>query len=342
MDNRGYVMGGMSFLLVLPAIILCMVFIDLAIAGENSTVLHLESGTTLNLAKDVEANIPLVGREVIKDTADGVAKTGEPLLDSRKTVRNKIQIKMDEISLSFYNNTGLNVECNITSVDSAADPFQVEVNSSILVKKDSVTHQENISQNISIIEPQCPLKDPLPFIKCKNYGGVQINGSKIFYGSSLTQYLMARGVENAMSYENATTPLIIKKCPYDPYLWHGKDPGFIILKNCIENGYFHESSDGSCFLCRLEGKGTCPHYGMETFISPGKISDSTFNSGHNSTSNDTVLSGPCSSDHVIFNDTIWFGGTYSGREIVFYFDGLNYFKLFLDNGHRQKYGLPMF
>jgi hypothetical protein len=334
MDNKGYVMGGMSFLLVLPAILLCMVFIDLTLAGENLTALHLESGITLNLAEDMEANIPLVGREVIKDTADEVAETGEPLVDSRKTVKNKIQVKMDEISLKVRNKTGLNVECNITSVATAADPFQVEVNSSILVKKDSVAHQENISQKISLTDPQCPVKDPLPFIKCKNYGGVQINGSRIFYGSSLTQYLMARGMENAMSYENATAPLIIKKCPYDPYVWHGKDPGFIILKNCIDNGYFHESSDGSCFLCRLEGKGTCPHYGMETFISPGRSS--------NSPGNGTVLSGPCSSDHVIFNDTTWFGGTYAGRELVFYFDGSNYFKLFLDNGHRQKYGLPMF
>lgn len=334
MDNKGYVMSGMSFLLVLPAIILCMVCVDLTLAGENLTALHLESGNILNLAEDLEANIPLVGREVIKDTADEVTETEEPLADSRKTIRNKIQVKMDEISLKVSNKTGLNVECNITSVATAADPFQVEVNSSILVKKDSVAHHENISQNISLIDPQCPVKDPLPFIKCKNYGGVQINGSRIFYGSSLTQYLMARGVENALSYENATAPLIIKKCPYDPYLWHGKDPGFIILKNCIDNGYFHESSDGSCFLCRLEGKGTCPHYGMETFISPGRSS--------NSSGNGTVLSGPCSSDHVIFNDTTWFAGTYAGRELVFYFDGLNYFKLFLDNGHRQKYGLPMF
>ena len=59
--------------------------------------------------------------------------------------------------------------------------------------------------------------------------------------------------------------LIIKKCPYDPYIHHGNS---LTLKNCIDNGYYHESVGGSCYLCRLEGKGKCPHYGFEVFIKP--------------------------------------------------------------------------
>lgn len=90
-------------------------------------------------------------------------------------------------------------------------------------------------------------------------------------------------------------------------------------------GYFHESSDGSCFLCRLEGKATCPHYGFETFIVPSN----SFNS--------TLIFAPCSIEHVIFGDDV-----YSGKGIVYYSNDSNYFKLFLDNGHRQKYGLPTY
>ncbi|HEX7467417.1 MAG TPA: hypothetical protein VF324_02360, partial [Methanobacterium sp.] len=97
-----------------------------------------------------------------------------------------------------------------------------------------------------------------------------------------------------------------------------------------ENGYFHESSDGACFLCRLEGKSTCPHYGMETFIVPSEF----FNS--------TSISAPSSIDHVIFNDTPPGDGTYPGRVFEYYSDGKNYFKIFLDNSHRLKYGIPTF
>ena len=86
---------------------------------------------------------------------------------------------------------------------------------------------------MSITSPQCRVADPIPFIKCKYYGGVTNTTERIIYGSSLENYLNYRGVTNVWAYENATSPLIIKKCPYDPYKSHGKSQGFIILKNCI-------------------------------------------------------------------------------------------------------------
>jgi hypothetical protein len=219
----------------------------------------------------------------------------------------------------------MNVTCKIWHVDSSPDPFKIEVKSDIYVSKGSVTHNGSVSQDISIIDPSYPIPDPEPFMKCKNYGGVTNTSTKVLYGSSLVDLLNTKNMTNTEVYENATSPLFIKKCPYDPYVGHGNFPSFIVLKNCIDNGYFHESSDGTCFLCRLEGKATCPHYGFETFIVPSS-----------SFSNLTSKS-PCSIDHVIFNGTV-----YPGNGIVYYADGSNYCKLFLDNGHRQKYGLPTY
>lgn len=329
MDQKGYVMSGMSFLMVLPAIILVIVAVNMAHQGIEGDSLVLESETALNTVKDLQVNIPQVGREVLKDEAENVVKTGKPLSNSRKTVRNNLQTRIDQICYGYYNKTGLKVECKIISVDNSPDPFQVEVNSTICIKKDRVIHKESLSQNISLIDPQYPIPNPLPFIKCKSYGGAQIVNNKIAFKSSLKEYLEARGVDNAGAYENATTAYIIKKCPYDPYIMHSKN-GSVPIKNCLENGYFHESSDGSCFLCRLEGKGTCPHYGIETFIIPYSSNNSTLNSA------------PSSIDHVIFNDTFSTTGTYPGKGLIYYCDGLNYFKIFLDNSHRQKYGLPLF
>jgi hypothetical protein len=338
MDNKGYVMSGMSFLLILPAIMLFMVFLDMNHVGieENSRV--IESGKVLNTVKDLETNIPVTGKGVLKEEAENIVNTGMPLANSRKTVKDHMQIQIDQQSRNYQNNTGFVVECNITSVDNSEDPFAVEINSTIYVGKDDIVHQENLSQDISLLDPKYPMPNPLPFIKCKNYGGAQAIDNKILFASSLSAYLTNRGVSNAAAYENATTALIIKKCPYDPYKMHG-NKGYNTLKNCIENGYFHESSDGSCFLCRMEGKGTCPHYGMETFMVPSPNSN-TIGNTTNSSTNTNFKSAPSSIDHVIFNETPPGTGTYQGYVLIYYSDGLNFFKIFLDNAHRQKYGLP--
>ena len=78
-----------------------------------------------------------------------------------------------------------------------------------------MTHNESISQNVSIIDPNYPIPDPLPFIKCKKYGEITNTSTKILYGSSLANLLKAENLTNADVYENASSPLFIKKCPYD-------------------------------------------------------------------------------------------------------------------------------
>ena len=123
--------------------------------------------------------------------------------------------------------------------------------------------------------------------------------------------MLLHNFDSPESYIEATAPLNIKKCPYDPYVHHG-DPG--VLKDCLKNGYFHESADGSCYLCRLEGKGKCPHYGFEVFIQT-----------HTPLNNESLS---CS-DHVVFSDH------YNGKKI----DENDWNSLILDDSHRKKYGL---
>lgn len=328
-------MSGVSFLLVLPAILLFMVFIDMTSTGVEGNSRVMQSSYVLNDVKDLEKNIEIIGKEVFKSEAENVVKTGLPLSNSRQSIKEDIQIEINQITRDSKKNNGIEAECNITSVSNSEDPFKVEVNSSIKVGKDDVTHHEFISQDITIIDPQYPTPNPLPFIKCHSYGGAQAINNRIAFGDSLVNYLESRGVENAAAYANATTSLIIKKCPYDPYNMHGlKDHKTV--KNCIENGYSHESSDGSCFLCRLEGKGVCPHYGMETYLTPCSLTNSSSNS-----SNLTFSSAPSSIDHVIFNDTASGNGTYQGKRLTYSTEGVNFLILYLENAHRQKYGFPL-
>jgi hypothetical protein len=328
MDNKGYVMSIFSFLLILPVFILLIVMVD--VVGQENEIQQstVNSHEILVVSQDVEVNSLIIGREVLRDESLKVINSGHPLSNSRKEIKDEFQQRMD-LFCSRYPANGMEVKCEILRVDNSYDPFSVEFKSKITVEKGALKHKLNMSHNISLTNGSYPIYDPLPSVKCKTHGNMTIGGDRIVYGSSLAKYLESRGVKNFKAYENATSPLSIKKCPYDPYILHGNSKDLVNLKNCIENGFYHESSDGSCFLCRLEGKGVCSHYGMETFIIPAPSLSLSNNSSK----------APSSSDHVIFNDTG--DGTYSGQEILYFFDGKEYFKLYLDNSHRSKYGLPV-
>ncbi|MGZ7160181.1 MAG: hypothetical protein ACXVHR_06895 [Methanobacterium sp.] len=320
MDQKGYVISGLSFLLIIPAIYLVAVFIDMTHIGSQSQGLIVQSDVVLSTEKDIESNLPLMAETTLQTTANEVINNGNPLQNSRTTVKNSLQRKIDNFT-GKYNDEGINVTCKILSVNTGQDPFKVQINSSVSINKDHTAHKENLSQDISIIDPDYPIPDPLPFIKCKNFGGAKNSSTRIIYGSSLMNFLKSRNRTNAEAYLNATSPLIIKKCLYNSYVTHGQSYNLTNLKNCIDNGYYHESNDGACFLCRLEGKAICSHYGMETFIIPP------------ASANNTLFNAPCSSDHVIFNDN------YDGYALIYHSNSTGYYKLFLDNEHRAKYGL---
>ena len=339
LDDKGYVMGVLSFLLIIPSIILLIVVVDMINFDESSNIM-IKSDTSFHIFGDVERNIPLITMQVLKESAEEVVKTGNSIPNSRIVLKNIVESRMNNLNANYKNNTGVTAKCIIKSLDSASDPFELEINSSISVTKDNISYKRDISQKISILglnptksfsgqfKSHYDIPDPLPFITCKNYGGVTVSGGRINYGSSLSNYLKKTGLKESNSYDNASSPLYIKKCPYDPYTSHGNSK-FSTLKNCIENGYYHESSDGACFLCRLEGRSVCSHYGFETFITP---------SGNH---NQTLLRAPCSIDHVIFNDKTYHG-IYPGEAVEYYSKENETFIIFLDNGHKTKYGLKSF
>lgn len=324
MDNCGYVMTGTSFLLILPVLTLFMVLVDVNYGDTESKVQYIESENSLHVFQDLESNIPRLARQVLKEEAYTVINSEKSLTDSKKSTRDNLQLKVDQITQN-YNNHGLKVNCTVLSIKESDDPFEVEVTSLVVVQKDKVSHQKILHQKISINDPNDPLPDPMPFVKCSEYGGASINGSRIYYGHSLALYLEQRNEKNGMVYENASSPLFINQCPYDPFVFHGDPVTMETLKNCLDNGFYHESNDGACYLCRLEGKSTCHHQGLEIFIVPHPTCNQSDNA-------------PCSVDHVLFGDDG--GDIYSGWSIQYHQEGDLIFQLFLDDSHRKKYGLP--
>lgn len=331
MDNKGYVMGGMAFLLIIPALILANILVS-AVTMDNTKIMPIKSDKLYQLSGDVESNIPIFALQVLNETSDMVSKTGEPVSNSRSTIKTRIQTKVDDIYGKYQWETGITVYCKINSVDNSKDPYKISINSTLYANYNDSYMVKNLSQEVQFVCSDFPdssegsykIKDPLPFIKTKGYGEIKTEGDKIYYGTVLSNYLRSKGINNSDVYINSSSPLYIKRCPYDPYSSHGHSSLFLTLKNCIDNGYFHVSADGPCIFCRLEGKSVCSHTGLETFVVPGSF-------------NLECDTAPCSVDHVIFGLTT--AEIYPGKPWRYHFNNNPLFRIYLDNGHRDKYGL---
>ena len=305
-DSKGNLILGTTVILI-TILLLIAVFVFTSINYiENENIDSLENDNFKYIVDDYSNNLEVLGRDSIADACDKVYHTFK-LFNSedqiKKNLNNKLEKKNDEMKEKY----DADIHSEVLSVSPTDSPWKILFKVKLNIKKNNNRFNRIIEKNVSIEG----LRDPLPLAKLSVASGIFIQGDKLNYKNALTRYLKLRNLDSPFSYAFATTPLYIKKCPYDPYIHHG-DPG--VLKDCLKQGYFHESADGSCYLCRLEGKGKCPHYGMEVFIQP-----------HTPLINDSIS---CS-DHVVYHDH------YTGQKI----DKLDINSLILDSSHQKKYGL---
>lgn len=314
-DNKGNIYIGIASVLIISFLILSICVLNLAIHNNQENIESMSSDEYNYVIQDYKRNIPIVEKEAIKELSEDVIYKKQPVDDSKEEIRKRCDEKLEQLNDKYYNQYHIKIVSSVNSVENVSEPFDIRIKTYISSVKGDMNYK-NVEENDINIEG---LKDPIPFIYCGNGRGFSYNETCVMYGESLSDYLKDKDVDGYEYYINATAPLIVRKCPYDPYKHHGD--GFT-MKTCRNSGYYHESADGACYLCRLEGKSGCGHYGFETFINPQATT--LFN-----------LTSACGSDHVIFGDD-----TYPGIECIYYsHDGINEI-LFLDpNGHRVKYGM---
>ncbi|WP_067260682.1 hypothetical protein [Methanobrevibacter cuticularis] len=312
-NKNGNVFIGLATIMVFLLIIMSIIFLNVSNDSNQINNDAIDSNSFNYMIQDYNRNIPVLGKDIMGKIANDTIHNYVPCSDSPNTIKKRLQEKLDEKNEEIGNNNNIMMESEVLSVYNGNNPYHVNIKTHIHGKKGNLEYDEVIESVVKIEG----LKDPLPFLMCKNKPNLSENGTKIIYHDSLEAYFIENNLLNPYAYNNASSPLIIKKCPYDPYEHHGDGH---TLKNCIDNGYYHESADGACYLCRLEGKGVCNHYGLETFIVPNKVNELNFRS-------------ISSSDHVIFNDH------YPGENLGFYKNGSIYEILFLDDSHRAKYGV---
>ena len=305
-DSKGnIILSSMAILIISILLITIFVFTSLNYI-ENKNIDSEVDDSFKYIIDDYTNNIEVLGRNSIEDACEKVYHSFK-LFDSHDQIKKNLDKKLEEKNNEFMEKYAITISSETLSVESTDSPWKVLFKVKVNVEKDNEKFTKIIEKNVSVEG----LKDPLPPAILTVAGGMGIYDDKIHYGNALTRYLFLHHVKSSESYLFATAPLTIKKCPYDPYIHHG-DPG--VLDDCLDKGYFHESADGSCYLCRLEGKGTCPHYGFEVFIQP-----------HTPLNNESVSG----SDHVVFHDH------YTGSKI----DETDLNSLILDSSHRKKYGL---
>jgi len=314
-DEKGNFSIVISGILLVSFLILSMVVLNMAVnemKNNNEAISSNQYGYIIN---DYRNNLNIIEREALEELSDNVINNKKGCEDAREELKKIIDKKLSEKNEEYYKNYNMVIDSHICGIENSSDPFYIKFKTYISSEKDDFSYENIEEDDVSVIG----LKDPTPVVFCGRDSSFSHNETKVQYGYSLAKFLKNKGIENYSYYINATAPFIIKKCPYDPYKKHGE--GYA-MKDCRDNGYYHESADGACYLCRLEGKGGCGHYGFETFINPQKT-------------NQTNLTSACGSDHVIFED-----GTYPGVEVIYYTnEGFNEI-LFLDpHGHKVKYGM---
>ena len=305
-DSKGNMIVGSVAILAISLLLLSIFIITTINYIENENIELKSNNNFKYVIDDYSRNVEILGRQSI-DEATQKVYNGLPVHDSEKQIKKNLDKRLNEKNKEFEKKYGVIISSETISVESTDSPWKVLFKVKLNMKKDNIQYSNVIKKNASIEG----LRDPLPIAKLTILSGILTYDNKIHYKNAIAGYMLLHNFKSPESYIEATVPLYIKKCPYDPYIHHG-DSG--VLQDCLNNGYFHESADGSCYLCRLEGKGKCPHYGFEVFIQT-----------HTFLKNESLS---CS-DHVVFADH------YNGGKI----NESDPNSLILDNAHRKKYGL---
>lgn len=306
-DNSGYINSLLLLILLIPIIFLILLSVSQMEVLVNDSVDVFEGEKLSSKTSEYVEQLNTVSMDAMHNLSYQCISDKRVLSNTSKSLKSIIQESANNLSVDYHKN-GININCRIINVVPSINPFEFNVyyrvNSSIV--NDSAN--KNINQrgclNVSIVDNEYPVYDPIPLFT----SNVNIIDNKYIYDSVYPYN------NYSYVYRDADSGIIIKKCVYDDYTLHGHSNAS--FNDCLKNHYYHFSHDGLCIFCRLENRTSCIHNGLETFIV-----------SHNLSNNSIV-----SVDHVLFNTT---GNQYEGDVCVISDSTF----IYLDNGHKSKYGL---
>ena len=302
-DSKGNIIVGTTAILIITLLFICIFVVTSINYIQNENIDSQSNDNFKYVVDDYTLNLEILEREAIDEATQKVFN-GLPVINSENQIKKNLDKVLDERNEEYEKKYDVKINSETLSVENTDSPWKLLFKVKLNIEKGDEKFSKIVEKNASVEG----LRDPLPIAKLTVLSGILTYDNQIHYKTALSAYMLLHHLDSPESYIEATAPLYIKKCPYDPYIHHG-DYG--VLDDCLKNGYFHESADGSCYLCRLEGKGKCPHYGFEVFIQT-----------HTPLKNESLS---CS-DHVVFADH------YKGKKI----DPDDWNSLILDSSHRKK------
>lgn len=298
-NTKGYITPALILILIIPLIILLMHITDTTDDGYINTQKYVKSDKLTKITQNYKQNMQTDIKQAISEVSGNLTLNMTPLANAQKTLKDVLQQKMNYKMQQYEKTHNINITCNIVDVKPSDDPFKIKVIYIICSKVDmDMINQTNTIEIPIESDDKTIIYDPLLLFQFNTKNDT--NNTLLYQDTSI-----------ASVYAGATSGYIIQKCPYENYNTHGTSN--ITFNNCLLNHYYHRSHDGVCFICRLENKTKCSHMGIETFIIPVVVENTSI----------------VSVDHVLFNEK------YNGNR----YDITNSTFLYLDGGHKIKYGL---
>ena len=226
--SKGNILIGTMAILIVSFIILAIFIISSLYLVDSENIQSISNDNFKYIIEDYDKNIESKLHESIEDTSQKVVISRFPVHDSEDTIKKELNKKLDSQNREFKEKYGITIESNVLSVETTDSPvlsvettdspFIIKTNVQINAEKDGEKFSSVLTGKTSIEG----LKDPLPFTKCGFSLTFFYIGDRIQYGTSLTEYLALHGaVDAGQGYIGASSPLTIKKCPFDPYTHHG-------------------------------------------------------------------------------------------------------------------------
>ena len=215
LDSKGNIIVGTTAILIV-SLLLIAIFVVTTINYIQNTNLESESNDNFKyIIEDYSRNLEVLGRDSIAEATQKVYN-GLPVHDSEDQIKKNLNKKLSDKNEEYKKRYDIELSSEVLSVEPTDSPWKVLFKVKLNGKKDNEMFSEIVESNSSIEG----LRDPLPIAKLTIASGIMAYDDKIHYKSALSAYMLLHNFDSPESYLEATAPMTMKKCPYDPYVHH--------------------------------------------------------------------------------------------------------------------------
>ena len=215
-DEKGNIIIG-SLAILIITLLLIAIFVFTSITYINNENIDSKANDNFKyIVDDYRNNLEIEGRNSIADVTEKVYNSFK-VSNSENEIAKKLTGRLNEKNKEYEQKYGVKINSEVISVENTESPWNILFKVRLHVEKDGEKYDGIIQKNASVEG----LRDPLPLARFSRVTGILFYDGEIHYEKVLAGYMYFHKFDSPWSYLFATSPLYIKKCPYDPYIHHG-------------------------------------------------------------------------------------------------------------------------